>query len=54
MMGIPAMTQSVRIVTGEQTFELQTDHLPKGVYSLSLEIPGQDAAVLLKKVVRVD
>jgi hypothetical protein len=54
IMGIPAMSQSVRIVTGEQTFELQTDHLPKGVYSLSLEIPGQDAAVLLKKVVRVD
>jgi hypothetical protein len=54
IMGIPAMSQSVQIVTGEQTFELQTDHLPKGVYSLSLEIPGQDAAVLLKKVVRVE
>jgi hypothetical protein len=54
MMGIPALTQSVQIQTGEQTIELQTNHLPKGIYSLSLEIPGQDAAVLLKKVVRVD
>jgi CHRD domain len=54
MMGIPALTQSVRIVTGEQSFEIQTMHLPKGIYSISLEIPGKDASMLLKKVVRVE
>jgi hypothetical protein len=54
MMGIPALTQSVGIVTGEQSFEIQTMHLPKGIYSISLEIPGKDASMLLKKVVRVE
>lgn len=54
LLGIPALTQPVRIVAGEQTIEIPTRQLPKGVYTLSLEMPSQNATVLLKKVVRVE
>jgi hypothetical protein len=54
LLGIPALTQSVQIVAGEQTIEIHTRQLPKGVYTLSLEMPSQNASVLLKKVVRVE
>lgn len=54
ILGVLALTQSVEITPGEQTFQMQTGNLPKGVYMLSLEIPGQHADILLKKVVRVE
>jgi hypothetical protein len=54
ILGVLAGTQSVQIVSGKQSLHLATANLHKGIYSLTLEIPGQNASVLLKKVVRVD
>ncbi len=54
ILGVETMTQTVQIVAGEQTLQVSTVHLPKGFYALSLEIPSQNASVLLKKVVRVE
>ena len=54
ILGVAVNTQTVKIAAGAQTFQMLTANLPKGVYALSLEIPGQNAAVLLKKVVRMD
>lgn len=54
ILGVLALMQPVEIIPGEQTLQIQTGNLPKGVYMLSLEIPGQDADILLKKVLRVE
>jgi len=54
LLGVPVLTQSVQLVAGEQTIQIHTRQLPKGVYTLSLEMPSQNASVLLKKVVRVE
>ncbi|MBC7777669.1 MAG: CHRD domain-containing protein [Phycisphaerae bacterium] len=54
ILGVLAGTQSVQIVAGKQSLQLPTANLPKGIYSLSLEIPSQNASVLLKKVLRVE
>ncbi|MFN0214859.1 MAG: CHRD domain-containing protein [Saprospiraceae bacterium] len=54
ILGVPVLTQTVQIVAGEQTLQIMTANLPKGVYALSLEIPGENETVLLKKVVRLD
>jgi hypothetical protein len=50
IMGVPALTQTVQIVAGKQTIQIQTNNLPKGIYTLSMEIPGQNTGMLLKKV----
>lgn len=54
ILGVMAMTQTVQIVDGEQTIQIQTGNLPKGIYTLSLESPGQKTSVLLKKVLKVE
>jgi len=54
ILGVQVLAQTVEVSTGEQTFQIATSHLPKGIYLLLLEIPSQNASVLLKKVVRVD
>lgn len=54
ILGVVSLTQAIQIVEGEQTIQLQAGHLPPGIYTLSLESNSQDAAVLLKKVVKVD
>jgi hypothetical protein len=53
MMGIPAFTQNIQIQSGAQSIQINTGHLPPGIYSISLELPGSNEAVLLKKVVKV-
>lgn len=53
LMGVRSLVQPVQVVTGAQTFQVQTTHLPAGNYSISLEIPSENDAVLLKKVVKV-
>lgn len=54
IMGVPALTQTVQIVAGKQTIQIQTNNLPKGIYTLSMEIPGQNTGMLLKKVLKVE
>ncbi|MFN0174255.1 MAG: CHRD domain-containing protein [Saprospiraceae bacterium] len=54
ILGVQTMTQTVQISAGAQTFQVSTMNLPMGFYTLSLEIPSQNASVLLKKVVRVE
>ncbi len=54
ILGVQAITQTVQIVAGEQAVQVSTLNLPKGFYALLLEIPSQNASVLLKKVVRVE
>lgn len=54
MMGVQTISQTVQVVAGAQTLSLQTSYLPKGTYTLSLEVPGQNTAVLLKKVIRAE
>jgi hypothetical protein len=54
LLGVRVLSQAVQINDGEQSLELQTGELPKGVYLLSLEIPSQQRSMFLKKVVRVD
>ena len=54
MMGVRTLTQAVHIVPGKQSIQMQTQYLPKGAYSLSLEIPSQNDAVLLKKLIKVE
>lgn len=54
LLGGRVLTQTVQVIDGEQSIELQTGELPKGVYLLSLEVPSQQRSMFLKKVVRVD
>lgn len=54
LMGVRTLTQDVHIVPGKQSIQIQTAYLPKGTYTLSLEIPSQDDAILLKKMVKVE
>jgi hypothetical protein len=51
MLGAPSLIQSVNVVSGEQTFSVQAPALLPGVYTLSLEIPGE-SGMMLKKIVR--
>jgi hypothetical protein len=52
ILGVPSYTQQINVVEGEQNFALETQHLPPGFYSISLEVPSQNESVLLKKVVK--
>ncbi|MDO8366441.1 MAG: CHRD domain-containing protein [Saprospiraceae bacterium] len=54
ILGVLGISQSVQIVAGEQTLQMETGNLPKGFYTLYLESPSQNTAILLKKVVKVD
>lgn len=51
ILGAPSLIQSVNVISGEQTFSVQTPVLLPGVYTLSLEIPGE-SGMMLKKIVR--
>ncbi|HAD12199.1 MAG TPA: hypothetical protein DCF33_07145 [Saprospirales bacterium] len=52
ILGAPAYVQNINIVQGEQNIAISTLQLPAGFYSISLEIPTENASVLLKKVVK--
>ncbi|HAD12200.1 MAG TPA: hypothetical protein DCF33_07150 [Saprospirales bacterium] len=52
ILGAPAYVQNINIVQGEQNMAISTLQLPAGFYSISLEIPTENASVLLKKVVK--
>jgi len=54
MMGVQTIVKSVQINAGVQMLSLETGHLPRGTYTLSLEMPAGNTAVLLKKVLRVE
>ncbi|MFN0037671.1 MAG: CHRD domain-containing protein [Saprospiraceae bacterium] len=54
LMGVPALAQPVQVLPGGQTFQILTGNLPVGAYTVSLEMPSRNAAVLLKKVVKVE
>lgn len=54
LMGIRVLTQNVSLQAGAQTMRLTTGQLPVGMYTLSLEIPGENAGILLKKVLKVE
>lgn len=54
ILGGQAETKEVRIVPGEQSLQLSTTNLPKGIYMLVLENPAENSFVMLKKVVRVE
>ncbi|MFM7155447.1 MAG: hypothetical protein ACKOZV_15105, partial [Bacteroidota bacterium] len=51
MLGAPSLVQSVSVFSGTQTVSVQVPTLLPGVYTLSLEIPGE-SAMLLKKLVK--
>lgn len=51
MLGAPALIQTASVSSGTQTFSVQAPALIPGVYTLSLEIPGQ-SSMLLKKIIR--
>jgi hypothetical protein len=52
ILGAPAYVQNINIAQGEQTIDISTLQLPAGFYTISLEIPSENASVLLKKVVK--
>lgn len=52
LLGAVAMVQTHKGLAGEQTLVLDTALLPAGNYTVVLEIPGRDAGILLKKVVK--
>lgn len=54
MMGIPVLVQKVPVQVGAQTVRLITGQLPVGMYTLSLEIPSENSAILLKKVLKIE
>lgn len=54
ILGVRAMAQTVQIVDGAQTIQIQTGNLPKGIYTLSLETPNQNTSIVLKKVIKVE
>ncbi|TNE52589.1 MAG: CHRD domain-containing protein [Bacteroidetes bacterium] len=52
MLGAPAVVQMVDIIGGDQTLHMPTIGLIPGVYTLSLEFPGEQRSMFLKKLVR--
>ncbi|MFM7400856.1 MAG: hypothetical protein ACKO4W_08130, partial [Bacteroidota bacterium] len=51
MLGAPSLIQPVSVFSGTQTVSVQVPALLPGVYTLSLEIPGE-SGMLLKKLVK--
>lgn len=52
ILGAPALVQPVDIVPGRQEIRLSTAVLRPGVYTVSLDLPGRDKSILLKKTVK--
>ncbi len=51
MLGAPSLVQPVSVLSGTQTVSVQVPALIPGIYTLSLEIPGE-SGMLLRKIVK--
>ena len=51
-LGKIVLEKPIRVLPGKQHFQIPTEHLPPGVYHLSLEIPGQRGMTHLQTVLK--
>lgn len=52
ILGAPAFSYPVKIIPGEQTFDIPTPYLTPGFYTLSLETTDKGSSRMLKKLIR--